>query len=166
MGFVPGVTLRKWRTVWEERFPRVPLDVVEVTETDQRTALTSGEVDLCLVRLPLDTAGLHLIRLYEEVRVAWSSKDHPIEAVADLTLDDLAGEEILDAATPEAIQQAARAAVQYLAQQFADIAREFDIAIDLDERIDPPWTAEDEAALAALAAKNAAEDEAAHRPTR
>ena len=66
---------------------------------------------------------------------------------------------------PEAIQQAARAAVQYLAQQFADIAREFDIAIDLDERIDPPWTAEDEAALAALAAKNAAEDEAAHRPT-
>ena len=36
MGFVPGVTLRKWRTVWEERFPRVPLDVVEVTETDQR----------------------------------------------------------------------------------------------------------------------------------
>ena len=67
---------------------------------------------------------------------------------------------------PEAIQQAARAAVQYLAQQFADIAREFDIAIDLDERIEPPWTAEDEAALAALAAKNAAEDEAAHRPTR
>lgn len=107
MGFVPGVTLRKWRTVWEERFPRVPLDVVEVTEADQRTALASGEVDLCLVRLPLDTAGLHLIRLYEEVRVAWSSKDHPIEAVADLTLDDLAGEVILDAATPEAIQQAA-----------------------------------------------------------
>lgn len=66
---------------------------------------------------------------------------------------------------PEAIQQAARAAVQYLAQQFADIAREFDIAIDLDERIEPPWTADDEAALVALAAKNAAEDEAAHRPT-
>lgn len=69
------------------------------------------------------------------------------------------------AAVSEAVQQAARAAVQHLAQQFADIAREFDIAIDLDERIDPPWTAEDEAALAALAAKNAAEDKAAHRPT-
>ncbi len=66
---------------------------------------------------------------------------------------------------PEAVQQAARAAVQYLAQQFADIAREFDIAIDLDERIDPPWTDEDEAALAALAERNAAEDKAAHRPT-
>ena len=68
-------------------------------------------------------------------------------------------------AASEAVQQAARAAVQHLAQQFADIAREFDIAIDLDERIEPPWTAEDEAALAALAAKNAAEDKAAHRPT-
>jgi hypothetical protein len=68
-------------------------------------------------------------------------------------------------AASEAVQQAARAAVQHLAQQFADIAREFNIAIDLDERIEPPWTAEDEAALAALAAKNAAEDKAAHRPT-
>ena len=81
-------------------------------------------------------------------------------AAVDGALSDSGGN------APEAIQQAARAAVQYLAQQFADIAREFDIAIDLDERIDPPWTAEDEAALAALAAKNAAEDEAAHRPTR
>ncbi|MGQ0711632.1 MAG: hypothetical protein ACT4NV_18010 [Rhodoferax sp.] len=67
---------------------------------------------------------------------------------------------------PEAVQQAARAAVQYLAQQFADVAQEFGIAIDLDERIEAPWTAEDEAALQALAAKNAAEDKAAHRPTR
>lgn len=67
---------------------------------------------------------------------------------------------------PEAVQQAARAAVQYLAQQFADMAQEFGIAIDLDERIEAPWTAEDEAALQALAAKNAAEDKAAHRPTR
>lgn len=80
-------------------------------------------------------------------------------AAVDGALSDSGGN------APEAIQQAARAAVQYLAQQFADIAREFDIAIDLDERIEPPWTAEDEAALVALAAKNAAEDEAAHRPT-
>lgn len=65
----------------------------------------------------------------------------------------------------EAVQQAARASVQYLAQQFADIAREFDIVIDLDARIDPPWTDEDEAALAALAERNAAEDKAARRPT-
>ena len=66
----------------------------------------------------------------------------------------------------EAVQQAARASVQHLAQQFADLAQEFGIAIDLDERIEAPWTAEDQAALEKLAAKNAAEDKAAHRPTR
>lgn len=66
----------------------------------------------------------------------------------------------------EAVQQAARFSVQYLAQQFADMAQEFFIAIDLDERIEAPWTAEDEAALQALAARNAAEDKAANRPTR
>lgn len=66
---------------------------------------------------------------------------------------------------PEAVQQAARASVQHLAQQFADLAQEFGIVIDLDERIEAPWTAEDEAALQVLAAKNAAEDKAAHRPT-
>ena len=72
----------------------------------------------------------------------------------------------LSDSAPEAVQQAARASVQHLAQQFADLAQEFGIAIDLDERIEAPWTAEDEAALEKLAAKNAAEDKAAHRPTR
>lgn len=66
----------------------------------------------------------------------------------------------------EAVQQAARASVQFLAQQFADIAQEFGVVIDLDERIEAPWTAEDEAALQVLAARNAAEDKAARRPTR
>jgi hypothetical protein len=107
VGFVPGVTLRKWRTVWEERFPRVPLETIEVTEEEQRRALLTGAVDLCLVRLPLDTDALHLIPLYEEVCVAWSSKDHPLEAVTELTLEDLAGEVLLTSPTPDAIQQAA-----------------------------------------------------------
>ncbi|MBD9395750.1 hypothetical protein [Acidovorax sp. ACV01] len=56
----------------------------------------------------------------------------------------------------EAVQQAVRSSVQYLAQQFADMAREFAITIDLDERVDAPWTAEDEAALATLEARNEA----------
>lgn len=77
-----------------------------------------------------------------------------------------AADAALSDSAPEAVQQAARASVQHLAQQFADLAQEFGIAIDLDERIEAPWTAEDEAALQALAAKNAAEDKAAHRPTR
>ncbi|MFT3875907.1 MAG: LysR substrate-binding domain-containing protein [Propioniciclava sp.] len=107
VGFVPGVTLRKWRTIWEERFRRVDLDVVEVPQNEQRRMLDAGEADLCFVRLPLDTDGLHLIPLYEEIPVAWTSKDHAIAAVDDLALDDLDGEVVLTEVTPDALQQAA-----------------------------------------------------------
>jgi hypothetical protein len=92
IGFVPGVTLAKWRRIWADRMHRVPLDVVEVTQAGQRTALVSGEVDMCFVRLPIDTDGLHTIALYEEVPVVVAPKDHPLAAFDDVSLADLAGE--------------------------------------------------------------------------
>lgn len=104
---MPGVTLTKWRTRWHDRFPRVDLDVIEIPQADQRRTLDADQIDMCFVRLPLETDGLHLIPLYEEVQVAWSSKDHPIEAVDTLTLDDLAGEVILTDVTAENLQSAA-----------------------------------------------------------
>lgn len=107
VGFVPGVTLRKWRTIWDERFRRVTLEVSEVPPSEQRRVLDDGEADLCFVRLPIDTTGLHVIPLYEELAVAWSSKDHPIAAVESLTLDDLDGEVLLTDVTPDGLQQAA-----------------------------------------------------------
>jgi len=92
VGFVPGVTLTKWRRIWADRFHKVPLHVVEVTQADQRATLDSGEVDLCFVRLPVDTAGLHVIRLYEELAVVVAQKDHPIAAFEEVSLADLDGE--------------------------------------------------------------------------
>ena len=71
MGHVPGVTLTKWRTRWDERLA-ARLDVVEVTEADQRRVLVDDAVDLCFVRLPIDREGLHAIPLYDEVTVAWA----------------------------------------------------------------------------------------------
>ena len=64
---MPGVTLTKWRRTWAERFPRLTLEVVAVAEADQRGTLDAGLVDVCFVRLPVDTEGLHRIPLYEEV---------------------------------------------------------------------------------------------------
>lgn len=92
VGFVPGVTLTKWRRIWADRMHRTPLDVVEVTQAGQRAALVSGEVDMCFVRLPIDTDGLHTIALYEEVPVVVAPKDHPLAAFDDVSLADLAGE--------------------------------------------------------------------------
>ncbi len=92
IGFVPGVTLTKWRRIWTDRLPGVPLDVVEVTQARQRAALLSDEVDMCFVRLPIDTEGLHTIPLYEEVPVVVAPKDHPLAAFEDVALAELDGE--------------------------------------------------------------------------
>ncbi len=100
---MPGVTLTKWRTIWQERFPRVPLEVQEVAQAEQRGVLDSGEADLCFARLPLDTDELHLIRLYDEVPVAWVAKDHAVAAVEEVSVDDLAGEDCLTEVSPHAI---------------------------------------------------------------
>lgn len=95
IGFVPGVTLAKWRRVWAERFPRVPLEIVAVEEERQREVIDAGDVDMCFVRLPLDTDGLHAIPLYEETPVVWMSKDHVLAELDELTTDDLADERVL-----------------------------------------------------------------------
>lgn len=92
VGHVFGVTLTKWRGRWDARFPETPLEVVEVDRADQRRALDEGRVDACFVRLPLDTDGLHVVPLYDELTVAWASKDHGITLYDSLTLADLEGE--------------------------------------------------------------------------
>ncbi len=92
VGFVPGVTLTKWRRIWADRLHKVPLDVVEVTQAGQRAALLGDDVDMCFVRLPIDADGLHSISLYEEVPVVVAPKDHPLAAFDDVSLADLAGE--------------------------------------------------------------------------
>lgn len=59
-----------------------------------------------------------------------------------------------DTGARDAIQARARQAVEFMAQQLADMAEEFGIAVDLEERIAPTWLNED--AIAALQARNAA----------
>lgn len=86
--------MTKWRTRWAERLG-ARLEVVEVAEADARRVLDTGEVDMCFVRLPLDREGLHAIPVYEEVMVAWVSKDHPIAAFDAITRADLADETVL-----------------------------------------------------------------------
>lgn len=54
----------------------------------------------------------------------------------------------------DAIQARARQAVEFLAQQLADMCEEFGMSVDLEERINPSWLSED--AIAALEARNAA----------
>jgi len=101
---VPGVTLTKWRRIWDERFPRLSLEVVEVPEAEQQSILTDERVDLSFLRLPVSAAGpagdvLHAIPLYEEVPVVVAAKDHPVSVFDEVTLADLSEEDRLEGFT-------------------------------------------------------------------
>lgn len=106
IGFVPGVTLTKWRRTWAERFRRVPLEVTEIPEAEQRRALGSGQVDMCFVRLPIETAGLHTIALYEEQPVVWMAKEFLLAALDEVTAEDMAEFRIVEDYGPESIDLA------------------------------------------------------------
>jgi DNA-binding transcriptional LysR family regulator len=94
VGFVTGTTPDKWARAWRERRAG-PLALVPVTEQEQESVVRRGDVDLCLVRLPVDTDDLHCVRLYDERPVAVAGLDHLISAATDVTLDDLVDEQLV-----------------------------------------------------------------------
>ncbi len=106
LGFVPGVTITKWERIWADRFRRIPLMATPVDESEQRTVLDDGTVDLCFVRLPIETTDLHTIPLYEERPVVWMSKDFLLAALDEVSADDLVGHRIIHDHSPESIDLA------------------------------------------------------------
>jgi DNA-binding transcriptional LysR family regulator len=97
VGFVTGATPDKWARAWRER-RREPLELVPVTEDEQLRGVHDGSLDMALVRLPAgttDLGDLHCVRLYDEVPVAVAGLEHVIGAVDELTLDDLADEQLV-----------------------------------------------------------------------
>jgi len=94
LGFVTGATPDKWARVWRDR-SRERLELVPLTEAEQEQALRDGEVDMALVRLPVDRDGLHLIPLYDEVAVAVLARDHYLSLAEDVSLEELAEEQLV-----------------------------------------------------------------------
>lgn len=106
IGYVPGVTLTKWRRIWAERRPRDPLEIVAVGQEQQRDRLLDRSLDMCFVRLPVETSGLHVIPLYEEQPVVWLSKDHALAELEEITAADLGDLRVIDDAGPDSIELA------------------------------------------------------------
>lgn len=94
VGFVTGATPDKWARAWRDR-RREPLELVPVTEADQEPLLRDGSLDMCLVRLPVERDGLHVVRLYEEVPVVVVPRDHFVTAAPEVSLADLAEEQLV-----------------------------------------------------------------------
>ncbi len=95
VGFVTGATPDKWARVWRERHPRDPFELVPVEQPDQEVGLINGELDMCLVRLPVDRDRLHCIPLYDEVAVAVVGHEHVATVVEELRLADLDDEQLV-----------------------------------------------------------------------
>ncbi|WP_225732044.1 MULTISPECIES: LysR family transcriptional regulator [unclassified Nocardia] len=102
IGYVPGVTVAKWSRIWAERYPDIPLELIQLAAADQERALREGRVDMCFVRLPIDRAGLSAIPLYHELPVAVVQKDHPISLFDEIALADLSDETRQDVETVDA----------------------------------------------------------------
>ncbi|HEV7951603.1 MAG TPA: LysR family transcriptional regulator [Glaciihabitans sp.] len=94
IGFVPGVTVGKWTSAWEERHPSVVLRVRPNTEAESVSVLRDGIADVSFVRLPIKRHGLSVIPLYQETPVVVVAKDHPIALFDEVTLADLAEEQV------------------------------------------------------------------------
>lgn len=95
IGFVTGATPDKWARNWRSQ-RREPLELVPVTEADQLDGVRDGRLDMALVRLPVDTNGLHCVRLYDEVQVAAASREHLIAAAdVEISIADLVDEQLV-----------------------------------------------------------------------
>ena len=96
IAFVPGVTLTKWTTRWQERRRETPLEFLATD--DPASALTRNEADVAFARLPIPREGLSVIRLYSETHVVVVSADDPLEGVEEVVLADLEGYTLHDPA--------------------------------------------------------------------
>ncbi len=95
LGYVPGGTPAKWARIWAERHPEIRLRLCVVAAADAAAAVRTGAVDVALLRLPADTAGLAVIPLYQETAVAVVPTGHILSAGDEITTADLDGEPVL-----------------------------------------------------------------------
>lgn len=95
LAYVPGVTPTKWVRIWNERLPRVALDLVPVPAAEAADVVRAGGADAALLRLPIDRTGLNAIPLYTETTVVVVPKDHLVTAAEEVTAADLADDVVL-----------------------------------------------------------------------
>lgn len=94
LAFVEGATPDKWARTWRER-EREPLDLVPVSQAEQRAVLDDGRADMVLARSLPATDDLFAIPLYEEQAVVVVEREHPVAAYDDVEAADLVGEQFV-----------------------------------------------------------------------
>ncbi|BCL25189.1 LysR family transcriptional regulator [Streptomyces aurantiacus] len=100
IGFRAGIAVAPAARAFEARHPDVLVDVQRIEGDDQAPMLLDGRIDVGYVRLPIDEAGLRVIPLYAEPRVAVLPAGHRLAGKEEVTQADLAGEPLVWHADP------------------------------------------------------------------
>ncbi len=95
VGFRAGVAVTPAIHQFAVRHPDVRVDVQRIEADEQAELLLDGRIDIGYVRLPIDEAGLRVVPLYTEPRVAVLPARHRLAGKEEVTEADLAGEPLL-----------------------------------------------------------------------
>jgi DNA-binding transcriptional LysR family regulator len=95
VGFRAGIAVTAAVRLFATRYPRVIVDVQRTEWDDQATMLLDGRIDVGYVRLPIDEAGLRVVPLYTEPRVAVLPVGHRLAGQEQIAEADLAGEPLV-----------------------------------------------------------------------
>ncbi|MFG1908059.1 LysR family transcriptional regulator [Kribbella sp. NPDC048928] len=103
VGFMPGLTVTEAVRAFGAVHPGVEVELVRTTWDDQVDVLRDGRVDVSIVRLPIDQAGLTVRPLFEESRVATLPAGHRLAGKPVIDISDLADEHLLQ--DPDAVPE-------------------------------------------------------------
>jgi DNA-binding transcriptional LysR family regulator len=95
VGFRAGIPVAPAIQQFATRHPDVLVDVQRIEADEQAGMLLDGRIDIGYVRLPIDEAGLRIVPLYTEPRVAVLPASHRLAGKEEVTEADLAGEPLL-----------------------------------------------------------------------
>jgi DNA-binding transcriptional LysR family regulator len=103
IGFMPGLTVTEAVRAFGAAHSGVEVELVRTTWDDQVDVLRDGRVDVSIVRLPIDQAGLTVRPLFEEPRVATLPAGHRLAGKPVIDINDLADEHLLQ--DPDAVPE-------------------------------------------------------------
>jgi DNA-binding transcriptional LysR family regulator len=103
IGFMPGLTVTEAVRAFGATHPEIEVELIRTTWNDQVDVLRDGRVDVSVVRLPIDQAGLTVRPLFEEPRVAMLPTGHRLAGKPAIDITDLADEHLLQ--DPDAVPE-------------------------------------------------------------
>ncbi|MGW4247378.1 LysR family transcriptional regulator [Nocardia sp. NPDC004722] len=103
VGFMPGLTVTAAVRALTDRHPGLRVELVRTGWFDQVEVVHNGQVDVSVVRLPIDPHGLTVRPLYTEPRVVVLPADHRLAGKDSVAVADLAHEHLLQ--DPDAVPE-------------------------------------------------------------